>query len=65
MINLIVESLIQRAVKTIDINKECFIAQWIIQNPDENINDWCLCYLSAHGNEGVKVWMERKRETKI
>lgn len=60
-----VQSVANQAKDCIDKNKECFIAQWILQNPNKNVDDYVLCYLNSFTDEGqaiVKVWLEKKRE---
>jgi hypothetical protein len=52
--------LTNKAVTAINQNQECFCAQWILQNPLENINDYSVCH--QFGDDGVqRFWMERKR----
>lgn len=48
--------------KRIQDEKECFIAMWVRQNPNEDLNDWKLCYQPCYYGRGVgtKFWMEKK-----
>ena len=57
-----IDDLVFEANMTIMNNQECFIAQWILQNPDENIKDWVLYHQPdwLGGENYVKFWMERK-----
>lgn len=42
----------------IDVNKECYVAQWVLQNPDKNIEDYVLCHQTSVNNS--RMWMEKK-----
>lgn len=57
-----VDDLVLEANMTILNNQECFVAQWILQNPDESISDWTMCHQPNYwkGSGGMKFWMERK-----
>jgi hypothetical protein len=57
-----VDNIVQQAIETISQNQECFIAQWILNNPDENVEDWVMCYQPDYSSAlgGVRFWMERK-----
>ena len=46
------------ALSIINANEECFIAQWVMQNQDKNIEDYVLCY--SYRGEAMKFWMEEK-----
>ena len=46
------------ALSVIDTNRECFIAQWVLQNQDKKIDDYVLCY--SYRGEVMKFWLERK-----
>lgn len=54
--------IVQQAVKSLAQNQECYVAQWVLQNPNENIKDWILCHQPdwLGGENYVKFWMERK-----
>lgn len=44
---------VQYATNIIEANKECFIAQWVMQNQDKNIEDYVLCY--SYRGEGYEI----------
>ena len=46
------------ALSIINANEECFIAQWVMQNQDKNIDDYVLCY--SYRGEAMKFWLEEK-----
>lgn len=52
--NKITDDLLELAMKTIQINIDCFIAQWILQNPDVSIEDYSMCY----GIDAETGWTE-------
>lgn len=57
----LIDDIVFKANMTITNNHECFIAQWILQNPDENIKDWILCHQPDWSGGGyMKFWMDRK-----
>jgi len=56
--NTKMQQAIQYATNIIEANKECFIAQWVMQNQDKNIDDYVLCY--SYRGEAIKFWLERK-----
>lgn len=50
------------ATKCVDDNKECFIALWVLQNPDANLEDYILCCQHDWtGNCATKMWLEKKQ----
>ena len=55
-----VKTLSAYASKVLSDNKECFVAQWVMQNQDKNIDDYVLCY--SYRGEAMKFWMEEKNE---
>ena len=65
--NKLLDDIVFKANMTIMNNQECYIAQWVLQNPDENISDWMLCHQPDWlGGDGyMKFWMERKEEKQI
>lgn len=46
------------AMSLIENNKECFVAQWVMQNQDKNIDDYVLCY--QYAGDVIKFWMGEK-----
>lgn len=56
----------------INKNQEVYLAQWILQNPDKNIEDYTLCHQVCYENDKlhytdgvlsshyVKIWLEKK-----
>ncbi len=49
------------ATKYVDTNKECFIALWMLQNPEANLNDYTVCYQHDWTDSGhTRMWMEKK-----
>lgn len=49
------------AMSLIEVNKECFVAQWVMQNQDKNIDDYVLCY--QYSGDVIKFWMQEKDKT--
>ena len=49
---------VQYATNIIEANKESFIAQWVMQNQDKNIDEYVLCY--SYRGEAMKFWLEVK-----
>jgi len=45
------EDIHNRAVDFIAVNKECYVAAWLLQNKDKNIDDYEIVYSS--GWDGV------------
>lgn len=52
--------IVEQARKTIEQNKECFVAQWILQNPDEKIEDYVLAYQDDWATDKHRIWLEKK-----
>lgn len=50
--------ILEKAHQVIDNNRETFVAQWVIQNPDKNISDYELVYKTNW--DGCTVSIERK-----
>lgn len=60
-----IATLVEKAQYTLMQNRECFVAQFIIQNPNENIKDYVMIYQPDWSNNGVfKFWMEKNRTFK-
>lgn len=60
-----IESLRKQAAKTLYDNQECYVAQWILHNPDKNPADYYLefeCRLDGHG---YNVRMKRLDEKTV
>lgn len=51
------EQILKKAIETLNKNQECYIAQWIKQNPDKNISDYTLCHQTVDGV--FKVWLKK------
>ena len=49
---------IDYARNTINTNEECFVAQWVMQNADKNIDDYVMCY--SYRGDAMKFWLEKK-----
>jgi len=47
------------ALSVIDTNRECFMAQWVLQNQDKKIDDYTMCY--QYCGDVIKFWMEEKK----
>ena len=39
-----IQNIVDKANLVLDVNKECYVAMWILQNPNENISDYSLQY---------------------
>lgn len=48
-------ALAKDAARIIAQNKECFVAQWILQHPYEDIDKYTLCYKQDAGV--VQMWV--------
>jgi hypothetical protein len=61
-IDILHKKILDAAHKSLDANKECYIALWALQNPDEDFSQWTLCYQpSWHSDNGVeRFWMEKR-----
>lgn len=55
------QSIIRSAMKFLNTNKECFVAQWIVSNPDKNIADYCLVQQNMLDG-GWKFYIEERRK---
>ena len=51
---------IKQASDVLAANYECFVAQWTIQHPDEDVGDYTLC--SQYGESGCKLWIEKRHK---
>lgn len=55
-----IATLVEKAQYTLMQNKECFVAQFIIQNPNLDIKDYTMIYQPDWANNGVfKFWIEK------
>jgi hypothetical protein len=56
------EALLQLARNTIQNNQDCFIANWVMQNPTELLSDYKLCHKTDWCAEGspTEFWIEKK-----
>ncbi len=52
------QTAIEYARNTINTNEECFVAQWVLQNQDKNIDDYVMCY--QYKGDVIKFWMAPK-----
>lgn len=52
------EIMVGMAIEALEKNKECYIAQWIIQNLDKDILNYMLCHQTV-GNE-FRIWLKEK-----
>ncbi len=57
------QTAIEYARNTINTNEECFVAQWVLQNQDKNIDDYVMCY--QHSGDVIKFWMSPKVGEKL
>lgn len=57
--NKITDDLLELSMKTIQINIDCFVAQWILQNPDANIEDYSMCYGIDEETGWTKFYMKK------
>ena len=57
----VLEELTKQCTQIIDINKECFLAHWVLQNPKEHLSNWTMCCQTGINDDGlIKFWMEEK-----
>lgn len=54
------EKVLAAARKVLEENKECYIALWALQNPDEDFSQWTLCYQPSWSDGGQRFWMEKR-----
>ena len=54
------DDIINLAHETIEKNKETFIAQYILQNPNVNLKDVVLCY-KPDCNGNIEFYIEEKK----
>ncbi len=52
------EQLKDYATNLLALNKECYIAQVLLANPEMNMLDYTLC--SQLKGDVVKIWLEKK-----
>lgn len=43
------KELLDMAIKSLAMNQECYVAQWVIQNQDKNINDYTIVIQDYYG----------------
>lgn len=55
------DRLVEKAKRTLFNNQECYVAQWILQNPDANMSDYELHFRWNDAN-GYNVYMEKRGE---
>jgi hypothetical protein len=46
------------AATTLENNKSCFVAQWLLQNPNEQVKEWVMCQQTDWAEH--RYWMEKK-----
>lgn len=51
-------TLVNRIRDAVNANQECFVAQFILQNPDVNLKHMKLCY--GFKGDHYKFWIEWK-----
>ena len=55
-----VKTLSAYASQVLSDNKECFVAQWVLQNQDKNVDDYVMCY--QYNGDVIKFWIGEKNE---
>lgn len=55
-----IEGLARLSNNTLAKNTECFIARWILQNPDKLIEDYTFCVQNFWGEGYAEYSMRRK-----
>lgn len=53
------DELRNQAMHTLMVNQECFVAQWILQNPFEKISDYQLVFNNDDPTNIYSVRMEK------
>lgn len=56
------KSLIEQAQRTLLNNQECYVAQWILHNPDKNPQDYRLQFEWAQHGNGYNVYMVKRED---
>lgn len=54
------DNLHRLAIKTLSDNQNCYVAQWILQNPDKNISDYTLVQRRGSIEDFMQFSIERK-----
>ena len=54
-----IQTATQYARNVISANEECFVAQWVLQNQDKQIDDYTMCY--QYCGDTIKFWMGKKQ----
>lgn len=54
------EAMRQTAINALINNQECYVAQWILQNPYARISDYQLVFAEGQPGEIYRVSMEKK-----
>jgi hypothetical protein len=55
------QEIVTTAMEFLALNKECYIAQWVVQNPEENIKDYSLVQENMEGG-GFRFYLEKKEK---
>jgi hypothetical protein len=55
-----IEEISLRAQIELHKNQECYMAQWILQNPIANLDDYVLVTQSNWSTGEHRFWMEKK-----
>lgn len=53
-----VKTAVEMAAVVVAKNRECFVAQWVLMNPEKNPADYVMCYKTEFNV--IKFWMEKK-----
>ncbi len=56
------EKMIAEASRVLNQNHECYVAQWILQNPEVDFNDYQLEFVWRQDGFGYNVYMKKKGE---
>ncbi|ANA49215.1 hypothetical protein PMW_90 [Pseudomonas phage phiPMW] len=59
------DELVAQAAKVVYQNQECYVAQWILHNPNVNFDDYELAFRSVDGKIGYNVYMVKKGENNV
>lgn len=57
--------IVDKANKVIQDNENTFIANWVLQNPDEDMNNWIMCYQNDWTEGTTRFWMEKKPDAEL
>lgn len=57
-VSFTIKTAAEMAANTVAKNQECFVAQWVLMNPEKNPADYVMCYKTEFNV--IKFWMEKK-----